>query len=303
MPSRPGVTLINAFRQLSLFGVIALIALRIGIGVHFYTEGIKKVRDPRPFSEPFFRSAKGRFASLYRSLVWDADGLARLDGKATEASWERYRERAANRYGLNENQRKQAQRAYERRLDQLNTWLADNKSDIQEYKQGLQRRARDYADVNRVEVAALKGQLDKLAAELDSKRRELTGPIDQLWQGYPEDLHRIGGAPAGGPLRITKPGRRWIDSESIDSVVRYFDIAIGVLLFLGLFTRVAATLGALFLCSVIASQWPGSPGAIPVWSQLIEALGLFVLAATGAGRFAGLDFVIGSFRQWRNPSG
>lgn len=279
-----------------------MVALRIGIGLHFYSEGIKKVQNPAPYSAAFFGNAKGRFAPFFHSLIWDADGLGRFDGKATTQTWAEYRDRAISSYGLNENQQKRAKRAYEHRKGQLDTWLADNAEDIREYQLSLERRDRDRQNPDRTEVASLKGQLDTLEYELASKRRELTGPIDQMWMGYKADLHQIAGSPPRGPLSVSRPGRRWLDSESIDFVIRYFDVAIGCLLIFGLFTRTASLLAAAFLGSVIASQWPGTPGAIPVWSQLVEMLGLLVLGATGSGRFAGLDFIMGSLCRWCCPS-
>ena len=58
-----------------------------------------------------------------------------------------------------------------------------------------------------------------------------------------------------------------------------------------------AVAGALFLGSVIAAQWPGSAGAAPVYYQSIEMAALLVLAAVGAGRFAGLDFFLYALRM------
>ena len=52
--------------------------LRIGIGVHFLAEGVTKLENPKPFSAGFFGNAKGPLASLYKNMVWDADGLYRL---------------------------------------------------------------------------------------------------------------------------------------------------------------------------------------------------------------------------------
>ncbi len=70
---------------------------------------------------------------------------------------------------------------------------------------------------------------------------------------------------------------------------------VGVLLIIGLFTRVAALAGAGFLFSIILTQWPGAPGALPVYYQTIEMLGMLVLAAMAAGQFAGLDYVLYSY--------
>jgi uncharacterized membrane protein YphA (DoxX/SURF4 family) len=95
-------------------------------------------------------------------------------------------------------------------------------------------------------------------------------------------------------LTIPKPGRQLLDSDRIDVIIRYFDVAVGLALIFGLFTRWAAIAGGIFLLSICASQWPGYPGSVPAWYQFIEAAGMGVLAALGAGYYAGFDNIIGS---------
>ncbi len=281
----------------------ALVALRVGIGFHFFQEGAAKLRDPRPYSAAFFGNAKGHLAPLFHSLVWDADGVARLDLAQTRITWDQYRERVARHYGFDDEQRAQAQRVYDERIGQLEAWLGDLAAEVDEYRAGLERRDQYRAEQARSQVASLKGQLQKIEDELSTQRSDLVPPVDQLWAGYQRDLAAVASSDQRerGALPLAGPGRRWIDSESIDGVIRYFDITIGLLLIVGLFTPATAVVAAAFLCTVIASQWPGTPGAMPVWPQFIEMLGLVVLAATGAGRFAGLDFFIHSFRQWCCP--
>jgi uncharacterized membrane protein YphA (DoxX/SURF4 family) len=75
-------------------------------------------------------------------------------------------------------------------------------------------------------------------------------------------------------------------------------MSIGILLILGLLTPLAATLGGLFLLSVVLSQMPGYPGTAPTYFQAVEALALFALAGVDAGRYAGLDFI--PWAYWRN---
>jgi uncharacterized membrane protein YphA (DoxX/SURF4 family) len=86
-----------------------------------------------------------------------------------------------------------------------------------------------------------------------------------------------------------------------DLIVTCVVIGVGVCLLLGLFTRVAAIAGALFLLSVMATQPPWVPGAmspVPYYYQLVEFAACLFLAAVGAGRWAGLDFITGSiFRE------
>ena len=67
-------------------------------------------------------------------------------------------------------------------------------------------------------------------------------------------------------------------------------VTVGICLLVGSLTRLAALAGALFLLSVIASQPPWVTGAAPTYYQMVELAGLLVLAGTGAGRWAGLDY-------------
>jgi len=83
-----------------------------------------------------------------------------------------------------------------------------------------------------------------------------------------------------------------MDTSVIDSIVPYFDMLVGWCLLLGLFTPVAALAAAGFLGSVFLSQYPPLTGPTSSNYQLIECMACLVLAATGAGRFAGLDFFL-----------
>ena len=80
---------------------------------------------------------------------------------------------------------------------------------------------------------------------------------------------------------------------SVDTIVAYLHVCVGACLMLGLFTRTASVAGALFMLSVVAAQPPWVAGAQPMYKESVEMLALLALATTGAGRFAGLDYVIG----------
>lgn len=280
--------------------MIALVALRIGIGIHFYREGAAKFRDPKPYSAVFLSSAKGWLAPTFHNMVWDADGIARLDRDQTTRIWDEFHVRAGQRYGFDDSQKKKAQATFKSRVAQLNWFMKDRADEIGEYLNGLERRTKNQADQARTEVTSLRGQLARMDGEMANLKRELVPPLDQLWRSYERDINALATDEQRrrGHQAIPKPSRRAIDSESIDGMIRYFDIGIGVLLILGLFTRPTAIVGACFLGSVIASQWPGSTGAFPVWPQFIEMLGLVVLAAIGAGQIAGLDRFLGPICRW-----
>lgn len=283
--------------------VVTLVALRVLIGVHFFTEGVSKLQDPKPFSAMFFSNAKGPLAPVYRNMVWDGDGLARLnyavddDGdpevntEATEEVWDAYREQAIRYYGFDENQQAAAADINEKWDRMLREFAADYRSELVEYFHGVRRRDRnrEYAAMDGVE--SLWGQRVKWEKELKSNGAPLIATADALWSSYEQAIFAIATEEQQqrGLLKIRRPGRRFMDSEMVDSFIPYFDAAIGLLLILGLFTRFAAVAGGLFLGSVVLSQFPGATGAMATWPQAIEMIGLFVVAATAAGRFAGLD--------------
>jgi uncharacterized membrane protein YphA (DoxX/SURF4 family) len=69
-------------------------------------------------------------------------------------------------------------------------------------------------------------------------------------------------------------------------------MTIGICLLIGLFTPVAALAAAGFLGSVFLSQFPPSSGPGSTYYQLIECMACLVIAGTGSGRYAGLDFIL-----------
>jgi uncharacterized membrane protein YphA (DoxX/SURF4 family) len=277
----------------------AIVLLRIGIGVHFLAEGWTKLENPRPFSGPFFSNAKGPLAPLYKGMVWDPDGLYRLDLEGTLAEWDAFRNQAINHYGFDEKQQKEATATLKRFSDRLKQFLASKSETVGEYNLWLERREKNAADKSR-ELASLQKHDARIASETRKLWAELVPPIDQLWKDYENDMNAISTEEQWtrhGRLALTRPGRTLTDSESMDRVVPWFHIAIGACLIIGLLTRPAAILAALFLASVCAAQWPFAQGAIPIYYQAIEMLAALVLAAVGAGRFLGIDCLLGGLRS------
>ena len=79
---------------------------------------------------------------------------------------------------------------------------------------------------------------------------------------------------------------------SVDMVMTYVILAIGVLLLLGLFSRTACLAGAAFLLSVVMTQPFWVSDAQPTFNQLVEMFALLALATTHVGRWGGLDFFV-----------
>ena len=274
-------------------------ALRVVIGLHFFTEGAAKQRDPKPYSAGFLGNAKGPLAPLYHNMVWDKDGYARLNKDATVDAFTRYRQDVANHYGFDAGQQKKADATLARFRKQINWFFSAWEPEIHEFLKGVERVRANSEDAARSEVESLVEQSNTIASDVRSQKAPLLGIVDVMWSTYESQMNDIATLEQrrAGELELPRAGRRWLDSESIDVVIRWFDLIIGALLILGLFSRTAATAGAIFLLSVCLSQWPGSPGALPIWPQLIEMLGLWVLAALAAGNYAGLDFLIHAGRM------
>jgi uncharacterized membrane protein YphA (DoxX/SURF4 family) len=287
--------LLKSSYRIGTLAVLAIVALRLAIGWHFFREGADKLVSGNFSSAGFMVIAKGPLTPLFHWFVWDLDGRVRLDREGTLEAWNQYREQVVAHFGFDEKQAAKAKEAQKLREQQF-TWLLDeNTEDIAKYFQGLERRDKYRADASRTEVASLRDQLATIEKELTSDRNSWLGKIDAMWKGLENDLNALATPEqaARGTLAIGRPGRKLMDTIFIDQIIPTFDLVVGILLILGLFTRITSLAGAGFLAMIVATQWPGAPGAVPAHYQTIEMFGCLVLAAVGAGRFAGLDFLVG----------
>ena len=289
--------------QIGFLAAAAIVALRLGIGLHFFLEGADKLAEPQSFSAGFLGNAKGPLAPLYRNMVWDADGLFRLDRDRTLAHWDDYRNRIISHYQFDDGQKKQADKTLNTYEARLKSFLARSSDEIAEYYQQIERRNENEKDPAR-SLASLQAHDARISSERLKLKGQLIPTIDTLWKDLETDLNAIATTEQWkrhGRLEIGKVGRRPMDSVMVDRIIPYFDITIGLLLIFGFLTRPAAIAGGLFLLSVCISQWPGSQGAAPIYYQAVEMLALFALAGLGAGRFLGIDYLFSGLRRNREP--
>lgn len=280
-------------RWLGLLGVAMLVLLRVSVGWHFYTEGLDKWSGDFDAGR-FFAAARGPFAETYKQSVWDWEGSIRLDQDRTLESWENYANTVSRHYGFDAEQNEQIAAAYQRAQKQLKWILDSNAQQIEEYRLGRERIERLQGDPARHGVESLAGQRETIRREWQELIAPVLVQIDRVWTNYEAEANGVATAEqreAAGYLKLGKPRDVMVDTSVINPVVPYFDLIIGVCLILGLFTPVAALMAALFLGSVFMSQFPPEAGPTSTYYQMIEAVACLVLAATGAGRFAGLDFL------------
>ena len=275
------------------------------LGLHFLVEGVTKLQDDRPFSAPFFASARGPLAKVYQAKVWDADGLYRLDKDATLGAWDSYRSRILGHYGFDEKQTRRADEVLNTYKHRYLDHLDDNRDTIDEYRQWLARREKNEGDPTR-QLASLQVHDTRIATETKKLYGEIVPPIDTMWKFLEKDLNAIATPEQWsrhGSLPIGKVGRRFGDSETMDAVMPYFDLVIGICLLIGLLTRPAAILAAIFLASVFVSRFPPEAGPGSTYYHLVELTALVAIAAIGAGKYLGLDYFLGSVCCRRKKTG
>ena len=285
----------NSSYRLGTLAVLSIVALRLMIGWHFFREGADKLVSGKFSSAGFMVIAKGPLTPLFHWFVWDLDGRVRLDREGTLEAWNQYREQVVAHFGFDAKQAAKAKDAQKLREEQFTSLLDENAEDIAKYFRGLERRDKYRGEASRTEVASLRDQLATIEMELTRDLKGWLTKIDAMWQGLEDDLNGLATPEqvARGHLALGKPGRKLMDTIFIDQIIPTFDLVVGILLILGLFTRITSLAAAGFLAMIVATQWPGAPGAVPAHYQAIEMFGCLVLAAVGAGRFAGLDFLVG----------
>jgi len=313
--------LLKSCKQCAWLAAAALVVLRLAIGIHFFQEGTGKLGDSKPFSAGFFNNSKGPFAPLLKGMVWDPDGRLRLglpeqndpsfagyafkpDPNPTLSHWEGYRDRVVSHYGFDKSQTNEAERITKSVASRYQGHLRKNNDEIEEYYHQLIRRD-EYAGRPERNLDSLKTHDARHQGEWMKLRGPLLASIDRMWNDLERQLNQIATdkqRKAKGWLPIGRVGGQVVGADTVDKIIPYFDLAIGVCLIIGLLTRTAAILGGLFLLFVCASQWPGYPGSAPIYYQAIEMLALFALAANGAGKWASVDAMFGCCRAWCCPA-
>ncbi len=295
--------------------VIALVLLRLGIGWHFFSEGVEKYTHPEAFSSATFLSqAKGPLAEFFHGLAPDFHGHRRLLARPlpirplsdTEiefspnapysdwaeqiaSDWRSTLQRLIELGNLEEEQRTAAADVLDRRHRQLSDYLADVSDEIATYRHELYRLGQLEADAATGALPYHDRQIAQKRAEVQNMPGAWIREVQAMERAFQSDLVAlVGDDQKTEAAAVFDPS----GAETMDTAVTYIILGVGICLVVGLFTRTAAMAGVLFLLSVIATQPPWVEGASPVYYQSVEMLALVVLATTASGRFAGLDFFV-----------
>lgn len=351
-----------------VFALLAVVALRLAIGFHFFSEGTSKLQSPTPFTAaPFLRAARGPLAPWYQRLLDDPLGQqllciepgeagkpARINPELTFALWEDFADRAYEHYRLGDPQliaeiekriaatqaamsrnppianstssvastmptaadiqrdrdavarlKRQLQDLDDivvRHRTELNDWLEANRTELiahfssADREQGFERDGAARTEIVN-QVDGLRGQTDTIVSDRYRQWQAWAAQVTALWDSLELAVNQLAvdRQTSMPELKLHRPFDQPASKlKLINRIIPWFDLTVGVLLLIGLFTRLAASAGAAFLASVIATQPPWISGAKPVYYETIEMLALVLLAAIAAGRIGGLDY----FLQW-----
>jgi uncharacterized membrane protein YphA (DoxX/SURF4 family) len=277
-----------------------LVLLRVTVGWHFLYSGIWKYDNPSFSSVGFLSQAKGPFAEKFQERVLtDHDGRVRLKLEHQQQLLKDHIARFQATYSLTDEQKAQANLINQYRLNQLEEFFADNAQALTEYFESLDAlRAAQSAPTHMIpyeqkrnwdQKQALQKQANGWLAELQAMADDFHADLARVLSDEQRDS---GVTLAETPDRVAQ----------VDQLVMWSNIIIGVCLMAGLFTRLAALAGGLFLASIVALQ-PDFPGLYPpphpsagrsliVNKEFIEMMVLFTLVSLPVGRWGGLDFFI-----------
>lgn len=300
--------------------IVFLVVLRLSIGWQFLYEGLWKqhaAHGTEPWTAAgYLKNAKGPFRSTFRNMVDDPYDYDKLDATAVQKRWQAWRQLFELHYPtLDANQKARLNKLVDESVAKLKTTLSNPEwagvvnekfkgtvdykraGEIELYKAMV---AKYEAKLKEVKVDFQQSHLDKLWADLEAKRKELTGPIDaltselQLSATKLLNLEQIARGPSPQPASK-------IDSVNWQTI--WGLTILGFCLIVGLFSRTAA-LGAawmLLMFYLVVPPWPGVPEApgpehsFIVNKNFIEIVACLALASLPSGRWFGLDALIHRF--------
>lgn len=200
--------------------------------------------------------------------------------------------------GLDEEQKKQAATSLLFRRQQLADFLASESEAIAEWEHELWRLQEWEKDEGATDLPFLGTRIQEKRAETKAASGAWIAGVQEIEHAYLTDLRGLltaeqienGTLVESVDAALADPKQRQIDRMNV--AVTAVIIGTGVCLMLGLLTRLAAMCGIGFLLTVLATQPPWVAGAqtMVLYYQLVEIAALMVLFASGAGRWAGLDF-------------
>jgi uncharacterized membrane protein YphA (DoxX/SURF4 family) len=209
--------------------------------------------------------------------------------------WGRYKEKVTGHFAFDDAQTEQAGKVFAYYEGQLKSHLEDVREDLEEYRHELFRLAQRESTPSADEVP-FEGQRNSTTkAETYAQAATLKAGVEAIEQEYQRELEGLATAE-----QLEKLGNTPAESSALaafDTFLIYTHFLIGACLVVGLLTRLAAFGAGTFLLLVVLSRPPWDVGYQIVGYQIVMMFASFLLMATAAGRWAGLDYFI---HLWRS---
>jgi uncharacterized membrane protein YphA (DoxX/SURF4 family) len=315
-----------------------LVALRLAIGWHFLVEGVHKIETHRegqtatntPWTGAgFFKEGIGPAAPYFREYLRldDRDALARLraDNRVLPApvnsEWDDYFNRFVSYYSPSDDQKREAAAKLAEAKKKVTDWLAGDvptevkkavvwgtetvqqtvparlaeyDAKIKEAVAAVNRKLPEFnADVEKAHLRTLKADANRILTDL---LNDLDGRTADMKKTIAEELTPQQREKGAVPDAAARTPIEWLDLATM-----WGHAVLGACLLLGLFSRLASFLMAMFLLSItlIAPALPyapAPPGAIGFYMYVnlytIEMLALLALTFMPTGRWFGLDALL-----------
>ncbi|MDR0327182.1 MAG: hypothetical protein LBI05_02675 [Planctomycetaceae bacterium] len=287
--------------RLSCCAIFFIVLLRIGIGWHFFYEGVHKFDPAAGFSaEGFLGVAKGPTADLYYWMLPDLDGIQRIEiGKVEdengkehttfivyENAWKEYYNAYLKQYP--KVSKEEADAIYNRYLKALRAGATDSEPDIKAFLQSRDR----FRETKRTQRNSASFEQERRWNLMLQYRREAstwTKVLSELSNGLQSDLGRLADPDLAGQkgeivtapekelippippndyfnvqIQYPIPSNPYVKSrmDVLDLAVMVGLSAIGLCMMIGFCTRLACLGGAAFLVNVVLTTFP-VPGVYP----------------------------------------
>jgi uncharacterized membrane protein YphA (DoxX/SURF4 family) len=203
-----------------------------------------------------------------------------------EADWQAYANQFGDYYSLTDEQRHQVALSTKEHLQQVWEWLATNREAIATHTSEAHRWEGKAEEPSAKNVDFQKQRLGENNTKLAGETTGWWNAIRGMEESFHDDLRlQLSGDQKQKPIF---PGDL-SPMKKVDLVLKWGIPIVGICLLAGVFTRLAALLGAGFLASICLQQPFWVEGAAETYYQLVELAGLLVLFTTPAGRWLGLD--------------
>lgn len=201
--------------------------------------------------------------------------------------------------GISDAQSSQAAERFQARHQQLADFLSEEEESIAAYQHELWRLDNMQSLGGADDIPFRQQRVATKQSETSTTGNKLVNEVRGIEAGLKNDLRAILTAEQQENTSLTEA----VESALISAKERLFHwmnivitvlvIGVGVCFLLGLFTRLAAVGGALFLLSAMMTQLPWVPGANTTffYYQLVECAAFLAILAYGAWRLPGLDYI------------